>query len=504
MRKKLIELSAWKALKEHYKSMQRASILSLQTKRQKLCKLSAAGWTLDYSRQPIADDTLALLIALANESELASGIKALFQGKKINFTENRSVLHTALRAKNPPPEVQSSLKHMEAFVQAIRTQQYRGYTGQPIKHIVNIGIGGSDLGPAMLASALKPYADRKIEVHFISNIDGASLSELFKTLIPDNTLFVVASKTFTTLETMANAQTARSWIQASLGNEAIPKHFVAVTAAAEKAKAWGILEDNIFAFWEWVGGRFSVWSAIGLPIALYLGMEHFKALLQGAEMMDQHFREAPFEKNMPVLLALLGIWLINFYGAQSYAIIPYEQSLHRFPAYLQQLDMESNGKSVNCYGERVSYATAPVIFGEPGTNSQHAFHQLFYQGTHYIPVDIIFALQSLDDLHEHRCLLIANAQAQAQALAQGKSHEAAMNELLKAGYSFEEAKSLTPHKVIEGDKPSLMLTCETISPKTMGALIALYEHKVFVQGCIWQINSFDQFGVELGKQLLKE
>ncbi len=436
----------------------------------------------------------------------------MFRGEKINFTENRAVLHVALRNRsNEPiladgedvmPQVNAVLEKMGRFSAAVRGGQWRGHTGKPISDIVNIGIGGSDLGPVMVTEALRPYWQAGLRPHFVSNIDGTHISEALRGLDPETTLFIVASKTFTTQETLTNAHSARDWLLASLGDEAaVARHFVALSTNREAVQAFGIDPENMFEFWDWVGGRYSLWSAIGLSIAITIGMERFEELLAGAHDMDKHFRAAPLEENMPVILGLLGIWYNNFFAAQTHAILPYDQYLHRFPAYFQQGDMESNGKRVDRDGQVVDYSTGPVIWGEPGTNGQHAFYQLIHQGTKLVPADFLAPMESHNPIGRHHEILLSNFFAQTEALMRGKNEDEARAELAAAGLAGEALERLLPHKVFPGNRPTNSLLFRKLTPHTLGRLIALYEHKIFTQGVIWRINSFDQWGVELGKQL---
>jgi glucose-6-phosphate isomerase len=436
----------------------------------------------------------------------------MFAGEQINVTEGRAVLHTALRnrsnkpvyinGKDVMPEVQTVLAEMRRFVALVHGHEWSGYTGKPIRDVINIGIGGSDLGPAMVSEALKAYRKRDINVHFVSNVDSAHISETLAKVDAETTLFIVASKTFTTQETMANARAARNWLVECLGSEqAVANHFVAVSTNARAVTEFGIDGENMFGFWDWVGGRYSLWSAIGLPIALALGMAHFDALLDGAHTMDQHFLNTPLERNLPATLALLGIWYINFFDAESHAIVPYAQNLNRLPAYLQQADMESNGKSVTRDGERLTWNTSPIIWGEPGTNGQHAFFQLLHQGTRLVPIDFIVAARSSYNVGNQHALLVANCLAQSAALMEGKTIAQARAELSAAGTPSEEIARLAPHKTYAGNQPSNTILLEQLDPRTLGSLIALYEHKIFCQGVIWQVCSFDQWGVELGKHL---
>ena len=472
----------------------------------------------DYSKNRINEETVGLLLALAEQAELPAYIERMFGGDKINCTEQRAALHTALRNRSEKPvyvdgrdvmpDVRRVLGLMRRFSDAVRNGAHTGHTGKQITDIVNIGIGGSDLGPLMVCEALKSYASPALRAHFVSNVDGTHLAETLKKLDAETTLFIVSSKTFTTQETLTNAHSARAWLAEKLGDErAVAKHFAAVSTNLEATAKFGINPDNVFEFWDWVGGRYSLWSAIGLPIAIYLGMNKFEELLDGAYAMDEHFRNAPLEKNIPALMGLLGIWYGNFFGAASNAILPYDQYLHRFPAYLQQLEMESNGKSVDRDGDAVDYDTGMVVWGEPGTNGQHAFYQLIHQGTRVIPADFLAPLHSHNPGGEHHAILLANCFAQAEALMIGKTAAEARAEL-EAQYNHAadnatliRPTTLLPHKVFPGNKPTNTLLFDQLDPHTLGMLIALYEHKVFVQGIVWNINSFDQWGVELGKQL---
>jgi len=512
---KLTLSHAWQALTAHY-----ATIQSLQM-RQQFCddparfdKLSLKfnSLLLDYSKNRITDETLPLLIALAREADLPAFIERQFNGDKINSTEGRAVLHSALRNRsNRPvlvdgvdvmPDVRRVLSLMRKFSDSVRSGEHTGFTGLAITDIVNIGIGGSDLGPLMVCEALKSYANPERRVHFISNVDATHLTETLKKLNAATTLFIVSSKTFTTQETLTNARSARNWLVEQLGDEsAVAQHFAAVSTNLKATAAFGINPDNVFEFWDWVGGRYSLWSAIGLPIALFVGMDKFEELLSGAHAMDEHFRTAPLEQNMPVVMALLNTWYGNFFGVSSNAVLPYDQYLHRLPAYLQQLDMESNGKRVDRDGNAVDYDTGMAIWGEPGTNGQHAFYQLIHQGTRMIPADFLAPLHSQNPLGEHHAILLANCFAQTEALMIGKTKDEARAELAAAGMPEEQLAALLPHKVFPGNKPTNTLLFDRLNPHTLGMLIALYEQKVFVQGIIWNINSFDQWGVELGKQL---
>jgi len=469
---------------------------------------------LDYSKNRITAETKALLVQLAKECGLADAIAAMFSGERINVTENRPVLHTALRnqsgqpvyvdGKDVMPDVKRVLAQMKAFTEKIIAGQWKGYTGKEITAVVNIGIGGSDLGPVMVTEALKAYKTR-LNVHFVSNVDGTHIAETLKAVDPETTLFLIASKTFTTQETMANAHTAKDWFLASGAvQEDVAKHFAALSTNTEAVRAFGIDTQNMFEFWDWVGGRYSLWSAIGLSISLAIGFDNFEELLKGAYDTDVHFKETPFESNIPVILALLGVWYNNFFKAESHAILPYDQYLHRFAAYFQQGDMESNGKYVDRNGQQVDYQTGPIIWGEPGTNGQHAFYQLIHQGTKLIPCDFIAPANSLNPIGNHHQLLLSNFFAQTEALMNGKTEEEVVAELKKAGKSDQEIELLKAYKVFEGNRPTNSILFKKMTPRTLGRLIALYEHKIFVQGVIWNIYSFDQWGVELGKQLANQ
>ena len=506
---------AWKALRDHHASLATAHMRDLFAADPDRFERFSVRWEdmiVDYSKHRITAETMALLLSLARESEVAGWRDRMFAGERINITEGRAVLHIALRNRSSRPVtmdgadvmpgVRRVLAHMREFSGAVRSGTWRGCTGKKITDVVNIGIGGSDLGPVMVTEALKPYATPGLRAHFVSNVDGTHIAETLKGLAPDATLFIIASKTFTTQETIANAGTAREWFLREVHDEgAVAKHFVALSTNEKEAVKFGIGRDNMFEFWDWVGGRYSLWSAIGLSIAVAIGMDNFEELLAGAYAMDEHFRTAPPEKNIPLLLALLGIWYNNFFGAATHAILPYDQYLHRFPAYLQQADMESNGKRTSRSGETVDYATGPVIWGEPGTNGQHAFYQLIHQGTRLIPVDFIAPLTSHNPVGDHHALLLSNVFAQAEALMKGKTAAEVRQELVYAGMEGEALERLLPHKVFEGNRPSTTILIHKITPRSLGKLVAMYEHKIFVQGIIWNINSFDQWGVELGKQL---
>ena len=498
----------WKALQTHYKSMQSMHLRTLFTEdpqRGGRMTMEAVGVLLDYSKNRITDETIRLLVELAEESGLREGIEAMFRGEKINVTENRAVLHVALRApreasitvdgENVVPKVHAVLDQMAGFAHRVRSGEWKGHTGKRIKNIVNIGIGGSDLGPVMAYEALKYYSERTMTFRFVSNVDGTDFAEAVRDLQADETLFIVSSKTFTTLETMTNANTARAWSIAGLGGDAasVAKHFVAVSTNAAGVAKFGIDTANMFPFWDWVGGRYSMFSAIGLSTMLAIGSEHFRAMLNGARQIDEHFRTAPLADNLPALMGLLTVWYVDFFDAETVAVLPYEQYLKRFPAYLQQLTMESNGKHVTVDGREVSYDTSPVYWGEPGTNGQHSFYQLIHQGTRLIPSDFIAFHQSLNPLGRHHELLLANVFAQTEALAFGKTAEEVKNE--------GTPNWLVPHRTFEGNRPSNTIMADRLTPEVLGKLIALYEHSVFTQGVIWNIDSFDQWGVELGKVL---
>ena len=503
---------AWAALQNHYDNIHNQSLVDSfknDLHRHEKFSIMFNDILFDYSKNRINDDTLPLLIELANESKLSEKMRAMFSGEKINITEGRAVLHTALRNRsNTPiyvdgvdvmPQINASLKKMRAFSERIRSGEWKGYTGKAITDIVNIGIGGSDLGPKMVTAALHPYASPSLNVHFVSNVDQTDLLETIEKLSPETTLFLVASKTFTTQETITNANSARAWLLASaLDKSAVAKHFVALSTNAKEVAAFGIDTDNMFEFWNWVGGRYSLWSAIGLSIVLYVGMDNFEELLEGAHAVDKHFQDTPFEKNIPVIMGLLGIWYNNFFKAETHAMLAYDQSMRYFADYFQQGDMESNGKSVSITGEKVNYSTGPIIWGHPGTNGQHAFYQLIHQGTKIIPCDFLAPAISHYHLPEHHKILISNFLAQPEALMHGKTAQE-----VKCDLSEEECKDdvLVASKVFDGNKPSNAFLFKKLTPKTLGSLIALYEHKIFVQGVIWNINSYDQMGVQLGKVL---
>ena len=504
----LTKREAWKALQTHYKQIKTEHLRDLfakDPKRGERMTVEGAGLFLDYSKNRITDETLKLLLQLAEESGLKERIQAMFIGEKINITEKRAVLHIALRApksaaiyvdeENVVPQVHEVLDRMTAFANRIRSGEWKGHTGKRIRNVVNIGIGGSDLGPVMAYEALKHYSDRSLTFRFVSNVDGTDFAEAVIDLDPAETLFVISSKTFTTLETMTNAHTARDWSLLGLGGDqsAVAKHFVAVSTNAAEVSKFGIDTANMFGFWDWVGGRYSMDSAIGLSTMLAIGPDNFRALLKGFHEIDEHFRTTPFERNLPVLIGLLGIWYNNFFGSQTVAVLPYEQYLKRFPAYLQQLTMESNGKHVTLDGAEVTYSTGPIYWGEPGTNGQHSFYQLIHQGTNLIPCDFIAFNETINKLGRHHDMLLANVFAQTEALAFGKTPEQVKEE--------GTADWLVPHRVFEGNRPSNTIIAQKLTPEVLGKLVALYEHAVFTQGTIWQINSFDQWGVELGKAL---
>jgi glucose-6-phosphate isomerase len=508
-----VETQAWRALEMHVLEMQAVHLRELfatEPRRFEQFSLEFEDILLDFSKNRITAETFSLLLQLAEETRLSEGIEALFSGQRINRTENRAVLHMALRNRSAQPfkvdgtdvmpEVNRVLEQMKDFTLRLRSGVWKGYSGKAITDVVNIGIGGSDLGPCMVTEALKPYASG-IRAHFVSNVDATHLCETLKHLNPETTLFIIASKTFTTQETMTNAATAREWFLQHGTVADIARHFVAVSTNTKAVTEFGIAPENMFVFWDWVGGRFSLWSAIGLPIACALGFEHFEQLLEGAHAMDQHFRYTPAEKNIPVVMALMGIWNTNFLGAATTAILPYDQYLHRLPAYLQQAEMESNGKSIDRNGQPVPYTTGPVIWGEPGTNGQHAFYQLIHQGTQLVPCDFLVPARSHNPVGDHHAKLVANCFAQSEALMNGKTYDEVVAEMKAAGLPDEHIKQLAPYRVFEGNRPSNTILFRQLTPRTLGSLIAMYEHKIFVQGLIWNIYSFDQWGVELGKTL---
>ena len=512
------QTESWRKLANHFKKiapLHMKDLFARDPERFKKFSYRFKDILVDCSKNRLVDETLSLLLDLAHEAGVKEAIASMFQGDKINATENRAVLHIALRNRmNTPimvdgqdvmPDVNAVLQKIKTFSSQVISGKWTGYTGKKITDIVNIGIGGSDLGPVMVTEALRPYAQKGLAVHFISNIDGTHITETLKHLDPETTLFTVASKTFTTQETMTNAFSARGWfLDQAQNQDHVAKHFVAISTNAEAVAAFGINKDNMFIFWDWVGGRYSLWSAIGLSIACYIGFDNFCELLEGAHTMDQHFRSEPLAKNIPVLLALIGIWYTNFFGAQSEAILPYDQYMHRFPAYFQQGNMESNGKSVDREGSNLSYQSGPIIWGEPGTNGQHSFYQLIHQGTKFIPADFLAPAISHNPLGDHHTILLSNFFAQTEALLNGKTREEVVAELKEAGKNADQIEKLAPYKVFEGNKPTNSILFRKLTPQTLGSLIAMYEHKIFIQGVIWNIFSFDQWGVELGKQLAQK
>jgi glucose-6-phosphate isomerase len=508
---------AWKALTEHFAAMRDVHMRDLfAADPGRFARFSGRleDLLVDYSKHRITQETLLLLLDLARQMDVEGWRDRMFAGEKINVTENRSVLHVALRNKsNRPilvdgedvmPAVNAVLAQMRTFTESVRSGAWQGHTGKRITDVVNIGIGGSDLGPVMVTEALKPYQHPDIRLHFVSNVDGTHIAEVLKTLDPETALFIVASKTFTTQETLANAHSARRWfLDSGAPEDAIARHFVALSTNEPKVTEFGIDPANMFAFWDWVGGRYSVWSAIGLPVAIGIGMDAFEEFQAGAHAMDEHFRTAPLDENLPVIMAMLGVWYIDFFGATDLAILPYDQYMHRFAAYFMQGDMESNGKYVSRDNERVDYETGPVVFGEPGTNGQHAFYQLVHQGTRLIPCDFIAPAKSHNPIGDHHMLLLSNFFAQTEALMKGKTTDEAREELAGQGLTGAALEAMVPHKVFEGNRPTTSIMVPQITPRTLGMLIALYEHKIFAQGIVWNIYSFDQWGVELGKQLAK-
>jgi glucose-6-phosphate isomerase len=513
-----LQTVAWKALLAHHdevRDLQMRDLFRDDQDRAARFSLVLGDLVFDFSKNRITDRTLSLLTELCEECGVRDWIRRMFSGDPINETEGRPVLHTALRNRGDRPvpvdgvdvmpEVRRVLSQMRTFATSVRDGRWVGYTGRAVTDVVNIGIGGSDLGPVMVTEALRPYWKQGLRAHFVSNIDGTHLSEVLRQVQPETTLFIVASKTFTTQETLTNARSARHWLVQELGAEdAVARHFVALSTNRDAVVGFGIDRENMFEFWDWVGGRYSLWSAIGLSIAIVIGMDHFEELLTGAYEVDEHFWTTPLRENIPVIMALLGVWYHNFFGAGSYAVLPYDQYLHRLPAYLQQADMESNGKGASRDGAMITgYATGPIVWGEPGTNGQHAFFQLLHQGTHLVPCDFIVAAQSHNPIGQHHDILVANCIAQSEALMRGKSAEEARKELQRAGMSEERIVALVPHKTFLGNRPSNTFMVEKLTPRALGRLIALYEHKIFVQGVIWNIYSFDQWGVELGKQLAK-
>ena len=518
---KIIDSNEWQDLKKHFddiKNVQMRDLFKDDEQRFEKFHLALDDFLFDFSKNRINDKTLVLLNKLAIKADVEDWRAKQFSGDKINTTEDRAVLHTALRSQDDDPifvdgidvkpEVKKVLKQIESFSNSINDGSWKGFTGKKINTIVNIGIGGSDLGPAMVCKALKPFSHKDLRIHFVSNVDGADLALTLEKCDPETTLFIVASKTFTTQETMTNAFSARHWfLNHAKNNDAISQHFVAVSTNTEKVKEFGINEENMFIFWDWVGGRYSLWSSIGLSISIFLGYENFKALQTGAYEMDQHFLHAPIEKNMPIQMALIGIWYNNFFKFNTQATLPYDQGLSLLPSYLQQADMESNGKFIDRDGKRVCLETGPVIWGESGTNGQHAFYQLIHQGTQFVPCDFIMPIKSHynpgDKKNLHHKILMSNLLAQSQSLMMGKTIDEARSELINSGLSDQEISSLLPHRSFEGNRPSNTILFEKLTPKNLGRLIALYEHKIFVQGVIWNINSFDQWGVEYGKQIAR-
>ena len=518
----LTQFPTWQKLCAHQKeiaTLHMRDFFAADPKRFEHYSLHFGDILFDYSKHRINDETLSLLFQMAREAKIEQWRVAMFNGEKINTTENRAVLHTALRnrsntpvivdGKDVMPDINAVLAQMREFSENVRKGTWLGFTGKRITDIVNIGIGGSDLGPVMVCDALKPYASPELNIHFVSNIDGAHLMRALEKCKPETTLFIVASKTFTTQETMSNAMSARTWfLDSAKDSKHVAKHFVALSTNAKAVADFGIDTANMFAFWDWVGGRYSLWSAIGLSIALYVGMDNFESLLEGAHEMDNHFKTAPLEQNMPVILALIGVWYNNFFHVDTNAILPYDQGLARFPAYMQQADMESNGKFICRDGSRVKYKTGPVIWGEAGTNGQHAFYQLIHQGTQIVPADFLMPVHSHYAIgkhgYAHHKILLANFLAQTQSLMLGKTKDEARVELEKQGLTGDELEKLLPHKVFEGNRPTTSILFEKLTPNTLGKLIALYEHKIFVQGILWDINSYDQWGVEYGKQIAQQ
>jgi glucose-6-phosphate isomerase len=515
----LTQSPAWQALARHHSAMRDVHMRDLfasDARRFERFSLEVGDLLFDYSKHRVTEETMKLLIDLARQAGVAEWRDRMFSGEKINRTENRAVLHVALRnrsnrpivvdGKDVMPEVNAVLAKMRAFTDSVRSGAWRGHTGKRITDVVNIGIGGSDLGPAMVSMALRPYWHPELRGHFVSNVDGTHLAETLRQVDPETTLFIVASKTFTTQETLLNARSARAWLVEKLGGEAaVPKHFVAVSTATEEVKKFGIDPANMFAFWDWVGGRYSMWSAVGLSIELLIGADRFEEMLGGGHAMDEHFRAAPLEKSSPVILAMLGVWYSNFFGAETHAILPYDQYMARFPAYFQQGDMESNGKRVDRDGRFIEdYTTGPVVWGEPGTNGQHAFYQLIHQGTRLVPCDFLAPLESYNPMGKHHEVLLANFFAQTEALMRGKTAEEAREELVAQKLPPERVDELTPHKSFPGNRPTTSIVFPKVTPHTLGMLVAAYEHKIFTQGIVWNIFSFDQFGVELGKQLAKK
>ena len=512
----------WQALNQHKKDIESISLREMfksDPERFNQFHIQFNDLLLDYSKHHISKETISLLVKLAKEVDLENWRDRMFEGEKINSTEHRAVLHTALRNQNQTPimsdgedvmpKVKNVLKKMRRFSEEVRSGQWKGFTGKPITNVINIGIGGSDLGPTMVCQALKPYGSKTITPYFVSNVDGADLSQALEKCNPETTLFIVASKTFTTQETMTNAFSARDWfLKTAKDNQHIKKHFVALSTNQHVVSQFGIDTENMFEFWDWVGGRYSLWSAIGLSIALYIGMDSFEELLKGGFEMDEHFKTAPIEQNIPMMMGLLGVWNINFFNFPTHAILAYDQGLSKLASYLQQADMESNGKFINRDGERIDFHTGPVLWGEVGTNGQHAFYQLLHQGTEIVPADFIIPIESHyaigKDGNEHHKILLANFIAQTQSLMLGKSYDEARAEIEKQGFEGEDIESFIPQKTFEGNRPTSSILFQKLTPKTLGQLIAMYEHKIFTQGIIWNINSFDQWGVEYGKQIAKQ
>ena len=509
---------AWKALIAHQTAMQKVQMKDLfehDSKRFENMSIQFGDILFDYSKNIITNETLGKLLHLSDDCKVKAAMEAMFAGEKINETEDRAVMHTALRnfsdkpimidGEDIMPEIRETRQKMKSFCKKIHSGEWKGYSGKKIKNIVNIGIGGSDLGPVMVTEALRPYWMEGIQAYFVSNVDGSQIEETLKNLNPEETLFTIASKTFTTQETMTNAHTARDWfLESAKDKKQIAKHFVALSTNEKDVKAFGIAPENMFVFWDWVGGRYSLWSSIGLSIALTIGYDNFEKLLKGAESTDHHFKSTDFKENIPVIMALVGLWYTNFFGSETEAILPYDQYMHRFPAYFQQGNMESNGKHTDRNGNDVTYSTGPVVWGEPGTNGQHAFYQLIHQGTHLIPCDFIAPAISHNPVGKHHPILVSNFFAQTEALMNGKDENQVAAELKKQGMDKESMEKLIPFKVFTGNKPTNSFLIKEITPFSLGSLIALYEHKIFVQGVIWNIFSFDQWGVELGKQLAKK
>ncbi len=514
MKKMVNKTKVWKKLEAHYKHvkpLEMRDMFDADKDRAKKFSVNLEHMLLDYSKNRINDRTMRFLFTLARECQVEDKIKAMFRGDKLNFTENRPVLHTALRNRsNKPiyvdgkdimPQINTVFAKMRKFSDAVRLGEFKGQTGKKLTNIVNIGIGGSDLGPVMVCEALRKYWAKDINCYFISNIDGTACAEVLNKIDPETTLFIVASKTFTTIETLTNAKTCRKWLVDALGEYAVEKHFVALSTNEKEVTKFGINPENMFEFWDFVGGRYSVWSAIGLIIAIAVGMDNFEKMLDGAFAMDKHFQETELENNIPVIMAMIGIWYNNFFNSKRYAVVPYDQYLQYLPSYLQQLDMESNGKFVDCDGDVVKYSTGPVVFGGAGTNVQHSFFQLIHQGSDMVPIDFIIPAISHNEIGEHHEILVANVLAQGESLMRGKTVKEAAEELAKAGKNKDEIKALKQYKSFSGNRPSNTLVFKKIDPYTLGMLVAMYEHKVFVQGIIWNINSYDQMGVELGKQM---